>query len=200
MIRNESAQRRPEEYTAPEYLSFERASLDIKHEYIQGRIVAMAGASRAHNLIASNIVWRLGNQLERTGCETYASDMRVRTAATYTYPDVVVVCGEPEFEDREVDTLLNPTVIFEVLSPSTEAWDRGEKFFHYRALPSIKDYLVVAQDRMRIEHYTRRAGGGWTLHDATAPEERIRVESIGCELTVSEIFQRVQFSSADAEN
>ena len=187
-----------QEYTPSEYLSFERASPDIRHEYIQGRIEAMAGASRAHNLITSNIARRLGNQLEGTPCETYSSDMRVKTASTYTYPDVVVVCGEPEFEDREGDTLLNPTAIVEVLSPSTEAWDRGEKSFQYRTLPSIKDYLLVSQHRMRVEHYTRRAGG-WTLHDATAADERIRLESIGCELTVSEMYQRVQFLSGDAE-
>jgi len=198
MIRNESAQRRQQEYTASEYLSLERASMDIKHEYIQGRIVAMAGASRAHNLITSNLTWLFVDQLKGTPCETYSSDMRVRTASTYTYPDVVVVCGEPEFEDREVDTLLNPTVIVEVLSPSTEAWDRGDKFFHYRALHSLKDYLLVAQDKMRVEHYTRGAGE-WTLHDATGPEEKIRVESIGCELGVSEVYRRVGFASVNAE-
>ncbi len=187
---------RAQEYTVSEYLSFERASPDIRHEFIQGRIEAMAGASRAHNLITSNIARHLGNQLEGRPCETYASDMRVRTASTYTYPDVVVVCGGPEFEDREGDTLLNPTVVVEVLSPSTEAWDRGEKSFQYRALPSIQDYLLISQDRMRVEHYARRAGG-WTLHDATA-DERIRIESIGCELTVSDMYQRVHFLSGDA--
>lgn len=135
------------EYTASDYLSFERACPDIRHEFIQGQIEAMAGASRAHNLITSNIARHLGNQLEGRPCETYASDMRVRTASTYTYPDVVVVCGEPEFEDGERDTLLNPTVIVEVLSRSTEAWDRGEKSFQYRALPSIQDYLLVSQER-----------------------------------------------------
>ncbi|MDQ6705555.1 MAG: Uma2 family endonuclease, partial [Acidobacteriota bacterium] len=151
-----------------------------------------------HNLITTNIAWRLASQLEGKPCETYSHDMRVKTASTYSYPDVVIACGEPDFEDRELDTLLNPTVIVEVLSPSTEAWDRGEKFFHYRALPSLKDYLLVSQERMRIEHYTKGADG-WTLYDATESDDKIRVRSIECELTVSEIYQRVQFQTPDAE-
>jgi Uma2 family endonuclease len=121
--------------------------------------------------------------------------MRVKTTPTrYTYPDVVVVCEEPKFEDGELDTLLNPTVIVEVLSPSTKARDRGEKFFEYRALPSVKDYLVISQDTMHVEHYTRQSGDEWMLHDVTAPEVTIRIPSIGCELSLAEVYERVQFA------
>src|SRR2546430_2206225 len=142
-------------YTVEEYLAFERSS-ELKHEYISGEIIAMAGATRAHNLITGNISQRLRNQLEGKPCETYSNDMRLRTTPTdYTYPDVVVVCGEPQFEDAELDTLLNPTVVIEALSKSSEARDRGEKFSDYRGIESIEDIILVAQHKMRVEHYVR---------------------------------------------
>jgi Uma2 family endonuclease len=144
--------------------------------------------------ITGDIYTRLTIQLRGTGCETYSNDMRVKTTPTrYTYPDVVVVCDKPQFEDDEVDTLLNPTVIVEVLSASTKARDRGEKFFEYRALPSVKDYLVVSQDTMHVEHYTRQSEDEWMLHDVTEPEVTIRIPSIACELSLAEIYERVQF-------
>jgi len=180
-------------YTVEEYLALEREA-EFKHEYISGEIVAMAGATREHILITGNIAQRLRNQLEGSPCETYSNDMRVRTTPSdYVYPDVVVVCDEPQFEDNEFDTLLNPTVVIEVLSKSTEARDRGEKFSDYRGIASVKDVVFVSQYRMRAEHYVRQANGEWILHEATLPSETITLESIGCTLTLAEIYERITF-------
>lgn len=185
----------PEEhlYTVEEYLALERKA-EFKHEYLSGEIVAMAGATREHNLITGNIAQRLRNQLQGSTCETYSNDMRVRTTPSdYVYPDVVVVCDEPQFEDNELDTLLNPTVVIEVLSKSIEARDRGEKFSDYRGIASVKDVVFVSQYRTRVEHYVRQANGEWILHEATLPSETITLESIGCTLTLAEIYERVTF-------
>ena len=180
-------------YTVEEYLALEREA-EFKHEYISGEIVAMAGATREHILITGNIAQRLRNQLEGSPCETYSNDMRVRTTPSdYVYPDVVVVCDEPQFEDNEFDTLLNPTVVIEVLSKSTEARDRGEKFSDYRGIASVKDVVFVSQYRMRAEHYVRQANGEWILHEVTLPSETITLESIGCTLTLAEIYERITF-------
>jgi Uma2 family endonuclease len=180
-------------YTVEEYLAFERSS-ELKHEYISGEIVAMAGATRGHNLITGNVAQRLRNQLEGKPCETYSSDMRVRTSPTeYTYPDVVVVCDEPRFEDAELDTLLNPTVVVEVLSKSSEARDRREKFPDYRGIESVKDILLIAQHKVRVEHYVRQANNGWLLHDISDPGGMIMITSIGCTLALAEIYERVTF-------
>ncbi|MDQ3753430.1 MAG: Uma2 family endonuclease [Acidobacteriota bacterium] len=194
MIQRDASQSLQEEYyTIEEYLSFERAS-EIKHEYVDGQTVAMVGASRAHNLITGNVSRRLGNQLEGKPCETYSSDMRVKTTATdYTYPDVIVVCEEPEFEDREVDTLLNPTVIVEVLSKSTEKRDRVEKFADYRGIAHLKEYILISQDKMHVEHYVRQPDNEWRLYDVNEPGGKIRIESIDCELLLSEVYERVKF-------
>lgn len=180
-------------YTVEEYLAFERAA-EFKHEYSSGEIVAMAGATREHNLITGNVARRLGNQLEGKPCETYSNDMRVRTSPTaYAYPDVVVVCDEPQFEDSELDTLLNPTVVVEVLSKSTEARDRGEKFSDYRAIESVKDIAFVSQYRPRVEHYVRQANDEWILHEVSDPAGAIVLRSIECTLTLAEIYERVKF-------
>jgi Uma2 family endonuclease len=180
-------------YSVEEYLEIERNS-ELKHEYISGEIVAMAGATRAHNLITGNIAQRLMNQLEGKPCETYSNDMRVRTTPSdYTYPDVVVVCDEPQFEDVELDTLLNPTVVIEVLSKTSEARDRGEKFSDYRTIQSVRDIVFVSQHKPRVEHYVRQANDEWTLHDVTDPAGVIKLSSIGCTLTLAEIYERVEF-------
>jgi Uma2 family endonuclease len=180
-------------YTVEEYLAFERSS-ELKHEYISGEIVAMAGATRAHNLVTGNIAQRLRNQLGGKPCETYSSEMRVRTTPTeYTYPDVVVVCDEPQFEDAELDTLLNPTVVVEVLSKSSEARDRGEKFLDYRGIESVKDIILITQHKMRVEHYVRQPNNDWILHDISDPDGMTIMTSIGCTLTLAEIYERVTF-------
>jgi Uma2 family endonuclease len=180
-------------YTVQEHIAFERAA-ELKHEYISGEVVAMAGATREHILITGNIAQRLRNQLERKPCETYSNDMRVRaTPTTYVYPDVVVVCDEPQFEDSESDILLNPTVVIEVLSKSTEARDRGEKFSDYRANKNVKEIVFVSQHRPRVEQYVRQENDQWTFHDVTDLAGVITLDSIGCTLSLAEIYERVQF-------
>jgi Uma2 family endonuclease len=180
-------------FTPQEYLALERKS-ETRNEYHDGEIFAMSGASREHNLIAGNLIRDIGNQLEDRPCESYPSDMRVWIEATglYTYPDVVVVCGEPQFQDREVDTLLNPTVLVEVLSPSTEAYDRGVKFRHYRCIPSLREYVLISQDRMMVERFTRQ-GNDWVLSDLIDPDQILKLESIGCQIPLGRIYAKVKF-------
>src|SRR5271166_5473431 len=145
-----SAQRIPR-YTPQQYLEMERKA-DFKSEYCDGYITAMAGASREHNLIAGNVHGEIRSQLKARPCEVYMSDMRLCVSPTglYTYPDVMALCGEPLFQNDEVKTLLNPTMIVEVLSDSTESYDRGRKFGHYRRLPSLREYVLVAQDEVKV--------------------------------------------------
>ena len=184
--------------TPEEYIAFERKappdSVIIRHEYLNGELIAMSGASRAHNLITINTSTALHTRLRGSGCETYANDMRVSTPATtsYFYPDVVVVCDEPRFEDDVFDTLLNPILLVEVLSPSTKAYDRGEKFAHYRQLPSLQEYLLVTQDEVCVEHY-RRQEKQWIFTEFQDIGERLPLTSIQCELFLQEIYERVTF-------
>lgn len=184
-------------YTPAEYLALERADT-TKNEYFDGQIYAMAGASRRHNLITGNLVRELGNELRGKPCEVYPSDMRVQISATglYTYPDVVVVCVEPEFEDAELDTLLNPTVLVEVLSKSTADYDRGKKFEQYRALPSVREVLFVAQDSTHLVHYRRQSDDTWILSETRDPDGRLSLPSIEAELLVAEVYAKVQFEQA----
>lgn len=186
--------------TAADYLALERQA-ETKSEYLNGRIYAMSGASEEHNTIVFNLARRIGNQLDKKPCRGYVNDMRVKVSPTglYTYPDVVVVCGEPRFEDQHADTLLNPTVIIEVLSDSTEGYDRGEKFAHYRALPSLSDYLLVAQDQPRIEHYQRQPDGRWLYSAADGLEAQVEIANIGCVLHLAEVYERVAFTEPDHE-
>jgi len=186
-------------YTSEHYLALERQA---KHrsEYINGFIFAMAGASRQHNLIAGNIFGELRTQLRGRPCEAYINDMRVKVNVTglYTYPDVAALCGEPIFEDTQGDSLLNPSVIVEVLSDSTEAYDRGEKFAHYRRLESLRDYILIAQDKVRVEHFVRQ-GDQWVLSEASALSSMVYLSSIGCEVVLRDIYERVQFPNNEAK-
>ena len=170
----------PEDVMTPEaYLAFERTSAE-KHEYFDGEVYAMTGASATHNLIVGNVVASLHAQLRQKPCLVYPSDMRVKTPSTilYTYPDVSVVCSEPQFEDPAADTLLNPVVIIEVLSPSTERYDRGKKFQHYRMLGSLQEYVLIAQDSYRIERFTRQPDDNWLLADAAEIGATLQLTSI----------------------
>ena len=182
--------------TAADYLALERQA-ETKSEYLNGHIYAMGGASRSHNRITVNLTAVLHAQLKRKPCEPFSGDMRVKVNPTglYTYPDVVVVCGEPRFEDAQVDTLLNPTVIIEVLSDSTEAYDRGGKFAHYRALESLNDYLLVAQDQPRIEHYQRQPDGRWLYSATDGLDAQVEISTIGCVLHLAEVYERVAFAA-----
>lgn len=179
-------------FTAQEYLTLERQAT-TKSEFFDGEIYAMAGASHKHVLIEGNIIRELGNRLKGKPCEVMTSNMRVRVRSTglYTYPDASVVCGRPEFDDVQGDTLLNPTVLFEVLSPSTEAYDRGEKFSQYRQLPSLQEYVLVSQDKVLVEKY-RRMGELWMMNDARTLDGVLRLESIDCEVPLSEIYYQVE--------
>jgi Uma2 family endonuclease len=184
-------------YTPEQYLAMERKAT-TRSEYINGRIYALAGASREHNLIAGNTFGELRSQLRGRACETYMSDMRVKVDTTrlYTYPDVVVVCGEPRFEDSHTDTLLNPAVLIEVLSPSTEAYDRGDKFAHYRRMESLQEYVLIAQDRMRVEHYARK-GEQWLLTEFSHEDDLLDLASVGCKISLREIYDRLDFSNIE---
>ncbi len=186
-------------YLSPEeYITLERKiipSTDIvRSEYVHGKIVAMSGASRAHNLISINISGELRNCLKDSGCETYANEMRVSTPSTssYFYPDVVVVCDEPRFEDDVFDTLLNPIVIVEVLSPSTEAYDRGEKLSHYQQLESLKEYILVSQNKVYVERYLRKQDE-WGYTSFHKLDDVLSLSSIQCELPLREIYERITF-------
>jgi len=178
-------------WTPEDYLAWERAQPE-KHAFYQGEIFAMPGASREHNLLVTNLVRLLGNALLDKPCEIYPSDMRVKVSMTglYTYPDVSVVRGEPEFEDNAVDTLLNPAVIVEVLSDSTERYDRGHKFEQYRTLQSLRDYVLVTQDRVLVEHFTRQPDGWWGLRELRA-DDRLDLASVGCEIAVLNVYRKV---------
>ena len=192
-------------WTPEAYLAFERAAL-TKHELIDGRIYAMSGASRRHGLITVNTVAHLHGQLRGRECFLYSADMRVQVVATgtYTYPDVLVVCGEEAFvPDQHNDMLLNPTVIIEVLSPSTEAYDRGLKFERYRALDSLQHYILIAQDRAHIDAYSRHApidiahSIGWLLTEANGLDALLPLPAIGCQLGLAEVYARIGFDEAD---
>ncbi len=159
-------------YSPEEYLELERRA-ERKHEYFRGQIFLMAGASLRHNLIVGRLLRHLGNLFDGKPCDVVPSDLRVKCpSGLYTYPDAIVICGEIELEDIHKDALLNPTVLFEVLSPSTEKYDRGTKFDHYREIPSLQEYVLIAQDQLRIEHYQRADNAErWTFaayHDSGA--------------------------------
>jgi len=177
-----------------DYLVFERAS-DVRHEYYDGEVWAMASASREHNLICTNIVRVLGNQLLERPCEIYQSDMRVKIqiSTVYTYPDIAIACGDPQFTDETVDILLNPTLLIEVLSPSTERHDRGEKFHHYRQIKSLREYCLISQDKARVEVYQLAAENKWLLTEANGLHNNIALASLDCTLSLAEVYRRVAF-------
>jgi Uma2 family endonuclease len=181
-------------YTPQQYLERERLA-ETKSEYRYGQIVAISGASRKHNLIALNLGGELRQQLRGGSCETYVSDMRVKVSPTglYTYPDVVVACGDIRFEDSHSDTLLNPIVLIEVLSPSTDAYDRVEKFDHYRRLDSLREYVLVSQDRMRVERYARR-GDDWERTELSRPDDALMIAAIDCTIRLADVYERVAFA------
>jgi len=176
-----------------EYLRIERDA-EWKSEYVDGEMFAMGGASPRHALIAFNIGRELGNQLSGGPCLVYGMDVRVATDPErhYTYPDVIVVCDPPEYVDTQLDTLTNPTFIAEVLSETTERYDRGAKAERYRSLPSLSEYLLVAQDRVHVELYTRQPDG-WVLHEWNDPAAEIELASLGCRLKIAGIYAKVTF-------
>ncbi|HEY7304259.1 MAG TPA: Uma2 family endonuclease [Bryobacteraceae bacterium] len=187
----------PASYVSPEeYLERERKA-ETKSEYIRGEIFAMAGASIRHGRIVSNLVRELGNRLTDGPCEVFATDLRlaVDPSAMYTYPDVMVVCGDPIVIDKHKDTITNPIVILEVLSDSTKNYDRGQKFQCYRTLSSLKDYLTIAQDEMRVERWTRQQNGQWLLTEFDRTSGAIELQSVAVTLEIVDIYRRVDFTT-----
>ena len=183
----------PERLTPQEYLKRERQA-ETRSEYHRGVMVKMAGASRNHNRINSNVSFHLRSQLAERGCEIFISDQRVRVpeCEKYYYPDIAVVCGEAQFEDAELDTLLNPTLIVEVLSESTQLKDRSEKFFCYQTLPSVVTYVLITQDSPQVEVFQRQESG-WLCQMVRGMESQVTLESIGCTLRLADIYARVTF-------
>ena len=182
-------------WTVEEYLAFERSS-EEKHEFYAGEIFAMSGASREHNIIVMNTGASLNLQLAQRPCEVYPSDMRVKVnAIKYTYPDVSVVCGEPRFADGEFDILLNPTIIIEVLSDSTEDYDRGKKFKHYMGINSLQEYILIAQDEVRVDHYIRQSQGDWLISVSTTLEATLQLPSVNCSLLLADIYRKITFEA-----
>jgi Uma2 family endonuclease len=179
--------------TPAEYLAIERNSV-IKHAYYAGEMFAMSAASEEHNLIGGNVLASIHQQLKRRPCKVYPGDMRVKIAGTglYTYPDLSALCGPAEFEDSHVDTLLNPTLIVEVLSESTEAYDRGKKFEHYRKIPSFTEYVLVSQDHYHLERYSRQEDGRWLLSECSGLETSMELTSIGCTLAMADVYEKVE--------
>lgn len=186
-------------YTAAEYLALERES-EEKHEFLDGQIYAMAGASQRHNLITLNLGAELRAALRGGPCETYTNDMRVKVSKTglYSYPDVTVVCDKPEFDDEVLDTLLNPLVLIEVLSPSTADYDRGAKFAHYRSLASVQEILHVDQESVHLVHYRRQDDETWLLSETKNLEGSIELPVLGVEIGLARIYERVEFEETPA--
>lgn len=178
--------------SAKDYLDFERKS-EFRHEFYKGEIFQMSGASREHNVLVTNLVTSANSQFRGKSCETYSNDMRVHIPITglFTYPDIVIVCGEPKFLDEEFDTLLNPIVLIEVLSPTTAGYDRGKKFWHYQSIESLREYLLVAQDEVKVEHLVKQMDGRWAVSEYTSPETKIELPSVEISLQISEIYERI---------
>ena len=175
----------------PEYLAVERQA-ETKNDYLDGEVFAMAGASRQHNRITLNLALALETQLEERDCEVFSSEMRVRTPTNlFTYPEVLVACGPARFDDSELDTLLNPIVVIEVLSNSTEAYDRVTKLSHYRTIPSLQELLLVAQDKVHVEQLVRQTGNEWLFREVEDLESGVELPSIRCALTLRGVYRRV---------
>ena len=182
--------------TPAEYLTFERSQAE-KHEYWHGQIYLMAGANARHNLIVANLIAALGMALKGRPFVVYPSNLRVLIPATglYTYPDTIVVCGAATFEDEDEDTLLNPTLIVEVLSKSTENYDRGDKFRNYRTIPSLQEYLLIAQHEWRVEHYLRQTDDQWLLTEVMDIIGEISLPAVACTLSMADLYDKVVLPS-----
>ncbi len=191
----------PSVVTETEYLEFECAS-ELKYEYVDGDIVAMTGASWNHNVICVNTSTSLNNQLVDKPCMITANDLRLKiaTARSYRYPDVMVVCGEPSFVDERVDIIDNPIVVVEVLSDSTALVDRNEKLHEYLQLASLQEYVIVSQYVPKIERYLRQDSGDWLYTQVTDMNSSVNLPSINCKLTLADMYRKVSFDNLSDEN
>lgn len=190
-------------YTVEDYLEMERAS-EVRHEYLDGEVFEMSGESLSHGRICTNIVASLATQLKGKPCDVLSKDTKIQSGwlpsprrmmkGLFSYPDIIVVCGRPQFDDEYQDILINPNVIIEVLSDATEKFDRGEKFKRYRAhLSSLTDYVLVAQDQPFIDHYSRNEDGTWTLRSPVGLESTLHIASINCTVPLTDVYDRVEF-------
>lgn len=186
------AQKKPDFVTPQEYLRLEREA-EFRHEYLNGEIFEMAGGTKRHSLISTNLARLIGNQIVDRNCNVFDSDMRIKIPnENYTYADIVALCGEEHFEDETDDTLLNPSVIFEVLSKSTEAYDRGAKFEQYQTIESLQEYVLITQEPFRVEQFVRQDVNAWTYFEFRKPEDLVRLNSIDCELRLKDIYHKVE--------
>jgi Uma2 family endonuclease len=189
-----SLQRALAVFTPDEYLALERQS-EIRHEFLDGTVYAMAGESPTHSAICFNLAGALHPQLRETNCRGFSPNMKVRAgeAGLYAYPDLAVACGEAFFHDKHGDVLLNPTVIFEVLSRSTQTYDRGEKFERYKSIETLRDYVLVSQDRPHLEHFSRRPDGTWSHTELDGTDAALTLDSINCRVSLADIYDRIDF-------
>jgi Uma2 family endonuclease len=198
VVREAAVSTNPRTFLTPEqYLEIERQA-EFKSEYFNGEMFAMAGAKEAHNLLTMNVGFALHAPLRSRPCRIYANDMRVRVSATglYTYPDVIAVCGERHFLDDQRDTLLNPSLIVEVLSPTTEAYDRGRKFEHYKVIESLTEYLLISSDRVHVDLFRRQPDGDWLLRSAGRIEDVLDLQSVGCRLSLVDLYEQVELAAS----
>ena len=186
-------------FTAEQYIELE-SKAEFRSEYIAGEIVAMSGASLAHNQVVGNIHALLWNQLRGHHCRVIATDLRLQTARKklMTYPDLMILCAPVKMLENRTDTVTDATVIIEVLSPSTRSWDLGQKFEYYRTLPSLAEYLVVEQRTMRAAHHSRQPDGSWLLRDIAGPDATIELNSVGCKVNLGELYERVEIEAEEA--
>lgn len=180
--------------SAEEYLALDRAA-EVRSEFLDGEMIAMSGGSANHSTLKVNLTREISTILLGSSCQVFNSDLRIRVSSRmYAFPDLTVVCGKPQLADGRRDILLNPKVIFEVLSPSTERYDRGLKLHHYRAIETLQDYVLVSQDQILIEQYTRGEAGVWSFRDYQTAEDTLLIPSIGVSLALARIYERVEFA------
>jgi len=183
-------------FSVESYLDFERNQIE-RHEFLDGSVYAMAGESPNHSTICFNLNTIIGLQLRGKRCRGFSPNMKIATneKGLYSYPDLAIVCGAPQFHDQKKDVITNPTVIFEVLSPSTEHYDRGEKFLRYvNGIPSLTDYVLILQDAPAIEHFRKQANGEWEKTEIKGIETVVKIDSIECEIFLSELYELIDFS------
>ncbi len=180
--------------TTEEYLEMERASQE-KHELHHGTVITMTGASLKHNQIVSNLIVSIGSYLKERSCRVFPSDLRTKvlTKDSFTYPDVTIVCGEPELMDDHFDTLLNPSVIIEVLSPSTEKHDKGFKFFYYMQIPSLKEYIMISSTGINVHISRKQNDASWKFDEITDPASSLFINTIEQNIPVADIYYEVKF-------
>ena len=186
--------------TPAEYLGIERTATS-RSEYLRGEMFAMAGGSPTHSRIKTNVLGELRSRLKGNPCAPFDSDLRIKCpTGLYTYPDASVICSELEYDDEQQDTVLNPTLLMEVLSKSSEAYDRGKKFDHYRKIPSLREYVLISQDEPMIQRFLRNDDDTWTLSVVADLNQSIRLQSLGIELPLAEVYERVDFTAEVSED